>query len=109
MQQIASVLSIPRIAVDQFQRDEVRDEPLLRLRRDDGAVVEEDAVGRVAARQELDGEVRLVAELERRVPRPPLAPEAPRRLLAPRALVSPRALQNGIKIGTKCFNHHFKC
>ena len=56
------------------------------------SVVEEDAVGRVAAGEELDGEVGLVAELERRVPRPPLAPEAPSRLLTPRALVPPRAL-----------------
>ena len=78
--------------MDQFQRDEVGYQPLLRLRRNYGAVVEEDAVGGVAAGEELDGEVRLVAELERRVPRPTLAPEAPRGLLAPRALVAPRAL-----------------
>ena len=78
--------------MDQFQRDEVGYQPLLRLRRNYGAVVEEDAVGGVAAGEELDGEVGLVAELERRVPRPALAPEAPRRLLAPRALEAPRAL-----------------
>ena len=78
--------------MDQFQRDEVGYQPLLRLRRDNGAVVEEDAIGGVAAGEELDGEVRLVAELERRVPRPTLAPEAPRGLLAPRALVAPRTL-----------------
>ena len=83
--------------MDQFQGYEVRDEPLFRLRRDDGAVVEEDAVGRVTARQELDGEVRLVAELERRVPRPPLAPEAPSRLLTPRTLVPPRALASVVE------------
>ena len=80
----------PGIGLHQLQGDKVRYEEFLLFRWNNRTVVEEDTVGLPG--QELDGEVGLFAQLEGRVPRPPLAPERPGRLLAPGAFEAPRTL-----------------